>query len=231
MSREEINYWTDSTNCLYWITSRSSIWKTFVSNRDGEIQNESKQEKWRHVPTDQNPANVPTQFPKVDDLKKSKLWWNGPDFLLKSEEHWPEKFIPTPDDAGKEEMKKEYASFNILKVTTEKDLQINRLNPSNYSVGSLYDGFKKLIINIAITIGCVNKKLSAGDRMRRGLEFQIRRSQDDDEKLFELRKTLKNGQTNENLYSLRLTNVESFVLNQDLQRWIISCTTQDFQLS
>jgi hypothetical protein len=95
----------------------------------------------------------------------------------------------------------------------------------------LYDGFKKLIINIAITIGCVNKKLSAGDRMRRGLEFQIRRSQDDDEKLFELRKTLKNGQTNENLYSLRLTNVESFVLNQDLQRWIISCTTQDFQLS
>jgi hypothetical protein len=33
--------------------------------------------------------------------------------------------------------------------------------------------------------------------MRRGLEFQIRRSQDDDDKLCELRKTLKNGQRNE----------------------------------
>jgi hypothetical protein len=184
-----------------------SISKTFVSNKVGEIQNESKQEKWRHVPTDQNPANVPTQFLKVDDLKNSKLWWNGPDFLLKSEEHWPEKFILTPDDAGKEEMKKEYANFNISMVTTENDLQINRLNPSNFSVESLYDGFKKLINNTAITIGCVNKKLSAGDRMHRGLEFQIRRSQDNDEKLCELRKTLKNGQTNKNLYSLTLTNV------------------------
>jgi hypothetical protein len=186
---EEINYWTDSTNCLYWITSPSSISKTFVSNRVGEIQKESKQEKWRHVPTNQNPANVPTRFPKVDDLKKSKLWWNGPEFLMKSEEHWPEKFIPTPDDAGKEEMKKEYANFNISMVTTEKDLRINRLNPLNYSVGSLYDGFKKLINNTAIVVGCAGKKLSAGDRMRRGLEFQIRRSQDDDEKLCELRKT------------------------------------------
>jgi hypothetical protein len=33
--------------------------------------------------------------------------------------------------------------------------------------------------------------------MRRGLEFQIRRSQDEDDKLCELRKTLKNGQRNE----------------------------------
>jgi hypothetical protein len=79
MNPEEINYWTDTTNCIYWITSPSSISKTFVSNRVGEIQNESKQEKWRHVPTDQNPADAPTRFPKVDDLKKSKLWWKGPD--------------------------------------------------------------------------------------------------------------------------------------------------------
>jgi hypothetical protein len=39
--------------------------------------------------------------------------------------------------------------------------------------------------------------LCARDRMCRGLEFQIRRSQDEDEKLCEVRKTLKNGQRNE----------------------------------
>ncbi len=197
ISPNDINYWTDSTNCLYWITSPSSILKTFVSNRVGEIQNESKQEKWRHVPTDQNPADVPTRFPKVDDLKKSKLWWNGPEFLKESEEHWPEKFIPTPDDAGKEEMKKEYSNFNISTVTTDKDLRINRLNPSNYSFGSLYGGLKKLMNNTAITVGYANRKLVAGDRMRRGLEFQIRRAQDEDDKLGELRKSLKNGQIND----------------------------------
>jgi hypothetical protein len=94
-------------------------------------------------------------------------------------------------------MKKEYANFNISMVTTEEDLRINRLNPSNYSVGSLYDGFKILINNTAIAVGYASKKLSASDRMRRGLEFQIRRSQDEDDKLCELRKTLKNGQKNE----------------------------------
>jgi len=78
------------------------------------------------------------------------LWWNGPDFLLNSKEHWPEKFISTPDDAVKEEMKKEYSNFNILMVTTEKDLRINQLNQLNYSVGSLYNGFKKLVNNTKI---------------------------------------------------------------------------------
>ncbi len=73
---DQVFYWTDSTNCLFWITSPSSVSKTFVSSRVGEIQNESKPEMWRHVP-----ADVPTRFPKVDDLKKSDLWWKGPEFL------------------------------------------------------------------------------------------------------------------------------------------------------
>ena len=132
----DVNYWTDSTNCLFWITSPSSVSKTFVSNRVGEIQNESEQSKWRHVPTEQNPADVPTRFPKVDDLKKSNLWWQGPDFLRKIESQWPPKFIPTPDDAGKEEMKKEYASNYFLSVDPKIKPTIlsRKINPENYSV-------------------------------------------------------------------------------------------------
>lgn len=186
-----VHYWTDSTNCLFWLTSPSSVSKTFVSNRVGEIQNESKQEMWRHVPTEQNPADVPTRFPKVDDLKKSNLWWKGPDFLWKPERDWPPKFIPTPDDAGKEEMKKEYANFSISDVPTTKDMKINRLNPSNYSVGPLYNGFKSLMRNTSITVNCLNRKLEAGMRMRRAMEFQIRRAQHEDEELHDLMEDLR----------------------------------------
>ncbi len=193
ISPNEVNYWTDSTNCLFWITSPSSVSKTFVSNRVGEVQNESKTEKWRHVPTDQNPADVPTRFPKVEDLKKSELWWKGPKFLWKNEEHWPPKFIPVPDDAGREEMKREYANFYVYKTPTNR---VNRLNPSNYSVGSQWDGFKPLIKNTAIVIGCVSPKLSAGAKMRRALEFQIRRAQKEDEEIDELIKALKKEQIN-----------------------------------
>jgi hypothetical protein len=76
-----------------------------------------------------------TRFPKVDDLKKSILWWKGPYFLWKSKKYWPEMYVLTPDDTSKEEMKKEYGNFNFPIVPTTKDLTINRLNPSNYSVG------------------------------------------------------------------------------------------------
>ena len=53
-----------------------------------------------------------------------------------------------------------------------------------------------------------HKTLSAGVRMRRGLEFQIRRSQDEDDKLCELRKTLMNGQKNEKTYLSLLPYVD-----------------------
>jgi hypothetical protein len=38
INASEINYWTDSMNCMYWINTSSSMTKTFVSNRVGEIQ-------------------------------------------------------------------------------------------------------------------------------------------------------------------------------------------------
>ena len=190
---DQVFYWTDSTNCLFWITSPSSVSKTFVSNRVGEIQNESKPEMWRHVPTDQNPADVPTRFPKVDDLKKSDLWWKGPEFLRDIESQWPPKFVPTPDDAGKEEMKKEYQNFKICVAPTKEETRILELiDPSNYSVSSLVDGFKVLLRNTATSIDCISPvELSADTKIRRAMEYQVRRAQQEDEDLAKLIDELK----------------------------------------
>ena len=58
---KQIYYWTDSTNVLYWINTPANQLKTFVSNRVGEIQSDSDAKQWRHVPTDQNPADVATR--------------------------------------------------------------------------------------------------------------------------------------------------------------------------
>ena len=58
-------------------------------------------------------------------------------------------------------------------ITEKEDLRIIRLNPSNLSV-YLYDDLK-LVDNTGITIGCVNKKLSAGTRSYRRMEFQIKK--------------------------------------------------------
>ena len=58
-------------------------------------------------------------------------------------------------------------------ITEKEDLRIIRLNPSNYSVEYLYDDFEKLVNNTRIR--CVNKKLSAGTRSYRRMEFQIKK--------------------------------------------------------
>jgi hypothetical protein len=57
-------------------------------------------------------------------------------------------------------------------ITETEDLQIIQLNLSYNSVKYLYDGFVKLVEH---TVDCVNKKLSAGIRWYRRMEFQIKK--------------------------------------------------------
>jgi len=49
--------WTDSSVVLAWVTQHPAKWKTFVANRVAEIQNRVPRASWRHVSTDENPAD------------------------------------------------------------------------------------------------------------------------------------------------------------------------------
>ncbi len=60
-------------------------------------------------------------------------------------------------------------------ITEKEDLRIIRLNTSDYSVEYLCDDFEKLVDNTGITVGCLNKKLSAGTRSYRRMELQIKK--------------------------------------------------------
>jgi hypothetical protein len=74
---------------------------------------------------------------------------------MKQESEWPAKFIPTPDDAAKEEFKKDYVfttRYPCFHITSPTVHTINRLNPQNYSVGKYWNGFNFLIKNTALVI-------------------------------------------------------------------------------
>ncbi|CAH0730253.1 unnamed protein product, partial [Brenthis ino] len=84
-----VTYWSDSSVVLGWLSSDSTRLKTFVANRVGEIQENTKLSAWRYVPTDHNPADLISRATTLIQLQNSDLWWHGPTFLTKDQNEWP----------------------------------------------------------------------------------------------------------------------------------------------
>ena len=73
--------YTDSQCVLSWLKQKENK-DTFVRNRILEI-NDKNDITFRYINTKHNPADLPTRGMPIDELKESKLWWNGPEWLLK----------------------------------------------------------------------------------------------------------------------------------------------------
>jgi hypothetical protein len=112
-----ITAWSDSKIALDWIASHPSNWKTFVANRTSLIHNTIPAEKWRHIPTELNPADYGSRGVTPNELKTLTQWWEGPAFLLKNESEWPQKIEGIKNDL---EQRKEVKLFTIK--TTENVL-------------------------------------------------------------------------------------------------------------
>lgn len=81
-------FWSDSTIVLHWIQTGPHTKQVFVANRLGEINQITKANEWRWVPTDVNPADKATRHSnKLLDSRDD--WFTGPTFLLKDSNSWP----------------------------------------------------------------------------------------------------------------------------------------------
>ncbi|XP_006811857.1 uncharacterized protein LOC102801503 [Saccoglossus kowalevskii] len=70
--------WSDSQIVLHWINNRGKP-DQFTTNRITEI-NSFPQESM-YVPTNSNPADLLTRGLNPKELRNSKLWWQGPEWL------------------------------------------------------------------------------------------------------------------------------------------------------
>ena len=68
-----VHYWLDSTVALCWIQG-SGEYRQFVANRVQKIQ-QHREIVWRHVPIDQNPADLGSRGGAVTS---TSLWIHGP---------------------------------------------------------------------------------------------------------------------------------------------------------
>ncbi|XP_075150364.1 uncharacterized protein LOC142224476 [Haematobia irritans] len=86
-----ITLWTDASIVLGWLSKPPMSWETYVANRTSQILDFTPYAKWRYVSTHENPADLGTRGCKPQDLMSNTLWWNGPNWLTKSDSHWPKK--------------------------------------------------------------------------------------------------------------------------------------------
>ena len=79
-----------------------------IRNRVQDIHDLLSSSAWRHCPGIQNPADLQSRGIKLDQLKESKLYWHGPEWLILEESCWPAQDVAcmlTPESV--EEMKNE----------------------------------------------------------------------------------------------------------------------------
>ena len=96
VSRTKYNFqrcvaWTDSTIVLCWLRSPPRDYQCFVANRVTQIQDIVPPDQWRHIRTNQNPADFVSRGMSSTEILDCDLWWKGPQWLSESEELWPEQ--------------------------------------------------------------------------------------------------------------------------------------------
>ena len=74
--------WSDSMVALSWIKADPSRWKAFVANRVVEIQTLTSPDRWFHCSGVENPADLLTRGVTAEELIFSKVWLQGPKFLV-----------------------------------------------------------------------------------------------------------------------------------------------------
>ena len=102
---------------LTWIKSHPSKWKPFVAHRVASIQNSLIQIDWRYVPTKCNPADIATRGITAPEFEAFSLWWQGPTWLVQSNESWPAREFQSNDSKINVEIK---STSNINTTVTVK---------------------------------------------------------------------------------------------------------------
>ena len=89
LPNDDLVFWTDSTSILKYITNEDRRFHTFVANRVALIHDGSCPCQWRYIQSKQNPADDASRGLTADALLGSSRWLLGPEFLMKTEDHWP----------------------------------------------------------------------------------------------------------------------------------------------
>ena len=75
---DDSTYWTDSAIVLAYIKNEKKRFHTYVANRLALIHAGSSVGQWKHVVTQENPADDLSRGLSLSSLASSRRWWHGP---------------------------------------------------------------------------------------------------------------------------------------------------------
>ncbi|XP_043505316.1 uncharacterized protein LOC122526172 [Polistes fuscatus] len=85
----KIIFWSDSMIVLGWLKRSSNTLKLYAANRVREIQDICVGITWRHVRTENNPADALSRGQLPREFIKNDSWFHGPSWLRRPESEWP----------------------------------------------------------------------------------------------------------------------------------------------
>ena len=88
-----VTFWTDPAIVLRYILNENRRFVTFVANRVAVIREGSSPSQWRHVRSEDNPADYASRGLKVSETEKLEIRKRGPIFLWKDPDEWPQEPI------------------------------------------------------------------------------------------------------------------------------------------
>lgn len=62
----------------------------------------SRPTMWYHVDSETNPSDLASRGIQAKDLISHQFWWNGPSWLLESEDKWPSNNSNAPNETDEE---------------------------------------------------------------------------------------------------------------------------------
>ena len=86
---QKITFWSDSSIVIHWLKKSLDGLKVFESNRVVQIQELGGKVEWRHIRSDDNPANALSRGHFPSEFLNNKLWFDDPTWLRQFEEVWP----------------------------------------------------------------------------------------------------------------------------------------------
>ena len=82
-----VHFWTESMTVLRYLRNVATRFKIFVAHRVQQIQDVSDVNAWNYVPSEKNPADLPSRGISPIEDDKLKFWLGGPQFLRENTEY------------------------------------------------------------------------------------------------------------------------------------------------